>query len=103
MGRYIYANFDKEGSTMMHPHTELRYINDLIGFGVFANKFIPKGPLAWALDDLDQILDPSVVDALDDDRKAFVLKYSYRNQYGKYILCWDNGRFVNHSFHANCI
>jgi hypothetical protein len=88
---------------MMHPHTELRYINDLIGFGIFATKFIPKGTLTWALDDLDQILEPSVVDALDNDRKALVLKYSYRNQYGKYILCWDNGRFVNHSFHANCI
>lgn len=88
---------------MMHPHTELRYINDQIGFGVFATQFIPKGTLTWALDDLDQILEPATVDALDDDRKKLVLKYSYRNQHGKYILCWDNGRFVNHSFHANCI
>ncbi len=88
---------------MMHPHTELRYIDDQIGFGVFATKFIPKGTLTWALDDLDQILEPSLVAALDNDRKALVLKYSYRNQNGKFILCWDNGRFVNHSFHANCI
>ncbi|NOU96438.1 SET domain-containing protein-lysine N-methyltransferase [Paenibacillus sp. LMG 31456] len=88
---------------MMHPHTELRYIDELIGFGVFATQFIPKGTLTWALDDLDQILDPEVVDALDDDRKKLVLKYSYRNQNGKFILCWDNGRYVNHSFHANCI
>ncbi|MBW9234391.1 SET domain-containing protein-lysine N-methyltransferase, partial [Leptospira santarosai] len=21
----------------------------------------------------------------------------------KYILCWDLGRYVNHSFHANCM
>ncbi|MFD0697746.1 SET domain-containing protein [Paenibacillus sp. GCM10027628] len=88
---------------MMHPHTELRYIDDKIGFGVFATQFIPKGTLTWALDDLDQILEPEVVESLDQDRKKLVLKYSYRNQDGKYILCWDNGRYVNHSFHANCI
>lgn len=88
---------------MMHPHTELRYINDQIGFGVFATRFIPKGTLTWALDDLDQILEPEVVEALDEDRKKLVMKYSYRNQHGKFILCWDNGRYVNHSFHANCI
>lgn len=88
---------------MMHPHTELRFINEQIGFGVFATRFIPKGTLTWALDDLDQILEPEVVEGLDEDRKKLVKKYSYRNQYGKFILCWDNGRFVNHSFHANCI
>lgn len=88
---------------MMHPHTELRYIDDKIGFGVFATRFIPKGTLTWALDDLDQILEPEVVEALDEERKKLVLKYSYRNQYGKFILCWDNGKYVNHSFHANCI
>ncbi|TVY05393.1 SET domain-containing protein [Paenibacillus cremeus] len=88
---------------MMHPHTELRYIDDKIGFGVFATRLIPKGTITWALDDLDQILDPEVVEALEEDRKKPVLKYSYRNQDGKYILCWDNGRYVNHSFHANCI
>ncbi|TMV48038.1 SET domain-containing protein [Paenibacillus mesophilus] len=88
---------------MMHPHTELRYINDQIGFGVFATRFIPKGTLTWALDDLDQILEPEAVEALDEDRKKLVQKYSYRNQHGKFILCWDNGRYVNHSFHANCI
>jgi uncharacterized protein len=88
---------------MMHPHTELRYIDEKIGFGVFATHFIPKGTLTWALDDLDQILEPEVVNELDEDRKKLVLKYSYRNQNGKFILCWDNGRYVNHSFHANCI
>lgn len=88
---------------MIHPHTELRYINDEIGLGVFATKFIPKGTITWALDDLDQILEPSCVSALDDDRKNIILKYSYRNQFGQYVLCWDNGKFVNHSFHANCL
>ncbi len=88
---------------MMHPHTELRYIDERIGFGVFATRFIPMGTLTWALDDLDQILEPEAVYALDEDRKKLILKYSFRNQYGQFILCWDNGRFINHSFHANCV
>lgn len=88
---------------MMHPHTELRYINDSIGVGVFATRFIPKGTITWALDDLDQLLTEEEVAALDDARKATVLKYSFRNQEGLYILCWDHGRFINHSFNANCV
>ncbi len=88
---------------MIHPHTELRFINDQIGFGVFATEFIPKGTITWALDELDQILKPNDVENLDPYRRELLKKYSYRNQEGKYILCWDLGRYVNHSFHANCL
>lgn len=88
---------------MIYPHTELRYINDQMGFGVFATKFIPKGTITWALDDLDQILDPDYVNKMDDYGREVVKKYAYRNQEGKYVLCWDLGRYVNHSFHANCM
>jgi uncharacterized protein len=88
---------------MIFPHTELRYIDEQIGYGVFATKFIPKGTITWALDDLDQIIDPEFVASVDQARSELIRKYSYRNQDGKYILCWDLGRFVNHSFHANCI
>ena len=88
---------------MIHPHTELRYINEQIGFGVFATKFIPKGTITWALDDLDQILEPDYIHNADEYRSQLLKKYAYRNQEGKYVLCWDLGRYVNHSFHANCM
>jgi len=88
---------------MMHPHTELRYIDDSIGVGVFATRLIPRGTITWALDDLDQKLTEEEVKALDPARKAVVQKYSFRNQEGLYILCWDHGRFINHSFQANCV
>lgn len=90
-------------SNMIHPHTELRYINGQIGFGVFATKLIPKGTITWALDELDQILNPSFVNSLDPERYELVMKYSYRDENGKYVLSWDLGRYVNHSFNANCI
>lgn len=89
--------------SMMHPDTELRYINDEIGYGVFATRFIPKGTIVWALDDLDQVLEPSFVERLDPLRKQDVHKYSFKNQFGQYILCWDKARYVNHSFHATCV
>jgi hypothetical protein len=41
---------------MIHPWTELRFINDSIGYGVFATQFIPKGTIVWALDDLGPTL-----------------------------------------------
>jgi uncharacterized protein len=88
---------------MIYPYTELRYINDKIGYGVFATRFIPKGTITWALDDLDQLIDSDYVSAMDKARRDLVQKYSYRNQEGDYVLCWDLGRYVNHSFHANCM
>jgi len=88
---------------MIHPHTELRYINEQIGFGVFATQFIPKGTITWALDELDQILDSEYVETVDKARCNLIKKYAYRNQSGQYVLCWDLGRYVNHSFHANCM
>jgi hypothetical protein len=88
---------------MIHPDTELRYIDPAIGVGVFATRLIPKGTIVWALDNLDQLLDPARVDQLDELRRPLVLKYAYRDQEGRYVLCWDDGRFVNHSFHANCL
>ena len=29
--------------------------------------------------------------------------YTFRNNNGNYVLCWDNGRYVNHSFNSNCL
>ena len=87
---------------MIHPHTELRFINDEIGYGVVATDFIPKGTITWVLDKLDREFTPEEVNALDDTYKGILDTYSYRNKDGKFVLCWDNGRFVNHSFNSNC-
>ena len=88
---------------MIHPHTELRYINEQMGFGVFATQFIPKGTITWALDELDQILEADYLETADRYKSELIKKYAYRNQEGKFVLCWDLGRYVNHSFHANCM
>lgn len=88
---------------MMHPHTALRFINETIGYGVFATQFIPKGTIVWVLDELDQKFDPAYVSALDPILRERLIKYSYRDEQGNYILCWDIARYVNHSFNSSCI
>jgi hypothetical protein len=88
---------------MIHPHTELRFINEKIGYGVVALKPIPQGTITWALDKLDRSFTPEQVRAMDKLYQHVLDKYTYRNAEGNHILCWDNARFVNHSSHANCI
>ena len=39
---------------MIHPKTELQFINKEIGYGVVATEFIPAGTITWVLDKLDR-------------------------------------------------
>lgn len=88
---------------MIHPHTELRYINPSIGYGVFATQLIPKGTITWILDDLDQKIDESYLLSLNPLLREQLIKYCYRDNKGRYVLCWDMSRYINHSFNPTCI
>ncbi len=88
---------------MIHPDTELRYIDDSIGYGVFARKLIRKGAITWVPDPLQKILTSEEVDALPVAFKDLIYKYSYRSKEGLYYLEYDFGRYVNHSSNANCL
>ena len=86
---------------MIHPNTEVRYINENIGMGVFATAPIPKGTIVWVQDPLDHVLSPKAIKNLPETLRNIVLKYTFRNPKGHYVLCWDTTRFVNHSFSPN--
>ncbi len=88
---------------MIHPDTKLGYINDEIGYGVIATSFIKKGTITWVLDELDREFTPKQFEALGSIYKDILDKYSFRNNKGNYILCWDHARYVNHSFKSNCL
>ena len=88
---------------MIHPHTELRFINEKIGYGIVALKPIPQGTITWVLDKLDRKFTPAEVRAMDTLYQQVLDKYTYRNSEGDHILCWDNARFVNHSSRSNCM
>jgi hypothetical protein len=88
---------------MIHPKTELKFISNEIGYGVVATEFIPAGTITWALDDLDREFTPTKLKKMDPLYQNILETYSYRNNKGNFVLCWDYGRFVNHSFKSNCL
>jgi hypothetical protein len=88
---------------VIHPHTELRPIDDVIGLGVFATRRIPKGTIVWTLDALDQKLTPEQLARLGPAYRKLVERYAYPNEDGHWILCWDLGRWVNHSCEPNAL
>lgn len=88
---------------MLHPSTELRFVNQTVGNGVFATEPIPKGTIVWVRDPLDREFRPDDFYALPHLVVEKLLTYSYRNHKGNYIFCWDNAKFVNHSFLPNCM
>ncbi|GAA4112339.1 hypothetical protein GCM10022393_10730 [Aquimarina addita] len=88
---------------MIHPNTEIKYINQEIGYGVVAKELIPKGTITWVLDEFDREFTPSQYYDLKPIYKNILETYAYKNNLGNLVLCWDNARFVNHSFNANCL
>ena len=88
---------------MIHPETELGYINNEIGYGVLAKTLIKKGTIVWVQDKLDREFSPLDILEMDDIYKDILDTYSFRNNKGNFVLCWDNGRYVNHSFNSNCL
>jgi len=87
---------------MLHPHTELRKVSDTVGYGVFATQLIPRGTITWALDPLDHVFDVSQTEELLETFGETFVRYTWVTARGERILCWDFGRFVNHSCEANC-
>jgi hypothetical protein len=87
---------------MIHPDTEVRFINAEKGYGLVATKFIPRGTITWVQDELDQIFKREKVETLNPYIRQYLETYSFTNKYGDYVLCWDNAKFVNHSFHPSC-
>lgn len=87
----------------MHPDTEIQFISDEIGYGVVATKFIPKGTITWVQDELDQIYTPQQVNKMHPLAQQMIDKYSFRNNKGNFVLCWDTSKYVNHSFKSNCL
>jgi hypothetical protein len=88
---------------MIHPDTELRFVNDHIGYGVFATRHIPQGTITWARDELDQAFSPDEVASMAPAYRQILEKYSFVDAFGHHVLCWDHSRYFNHSCDANCL
>lgn len=88
---------------MIHPHTELKYISNEVGYGVVATHFIPAGTITWVYDKLDREFSSAEFQAMEPIYQNILDTYTFRNNNGNFVLCWDNGRYVNHSFNSNCL
>jgi len=88
---------------MIHPATELRYINDLIGYGVFATAGIPEGTIVYVKDSLEIQVSPTDFLMLTEEVKDTVEKYSYIDEKGVRIISWDFAKYVNHCCNCNTI
>ena len=88
---------------MIHPNTKLKFISNDVGYGVVATAFLPAGTITWVLDKLDREFTPLQIQNMEPLYQEIIDTYTFRNNNGNLVLCWDNGRYVNHSFNSNCL
>ena len=75
------------------------------GIGLFADEFIPAGTVTWQYDpEFDVAFGEKVLMLISENAIKNFLKYSYfDHDLKKYILCFDDQRFINHSNNPNII
>jgi len=73
------------------------------GSGLFACQFIKRGTLVWRFEPgLDVMLDRAELLVLPPVARKYLRHYAYLNQKtDKYILCFDNAKYFNHSSTPN--
>jgi len=62
---------------MLHPYTELRFIDHKIGYGVVATRLIPRGTLTWVRDDFDQTFSAEQVKDMTPIYRDLIAKYAF--------------------------
>ncbi len=88
---------------MMHPHTRVQPISDQIGVGVVATRFIPAGTAVYQTDALDVRIAPSDPRLTDPALAEQIETYTYLDPDGTRVMCWDIGKYVNHSCEPNAL
>ena len=88
---------------MIHPNTELKLINEHIGYGVFATADIPEGTIVYVKDSLELIVSPTDYLMHSEAMKDVIEKYSYIDEKGNRIISWDFAKYVNHCCNCNTI
>ncbi len=86
---------------MIHPSTEVRYVDAVVGVGVFATAKIPKGTITYVWDPLEIEITPEDDRLRDATLAPIIERYSYIDPHGVRIVSWDHAKFVNHCCNAN--
>jgi hypothetical protein len=88
---------------MLHPHTFLKFISEDIGYGIFANSFIPAGTITYVKDALEIELSPDNEIIEMPIYANHIKKYAYREPTGNHIIGWDLSKYMNHSCNPNTL
>lgn len=88
---------------MIHPNTELKFINEVIGYGVFATADLPEGSIIYVKDSLELCISPTDYLMHSAEMQAIIDKYSYKDENGCRIVSWDFAKYVNHCCNFNTI
>ena len=62
---------------MIHPNTEVRFVNERIGRGVFAHCPIPAGTLVWVRSELEPVYSLQRLSRMSSVCQAYVNRYAY--------------------------
>ena len=88
---------------MIHPNIRIQYINDTIGYGVFATRMIPKGSAVYVKDSLEIEIRNSDLKNHSPEMQTLIEKYSYMDERGIRVISWDLAKYVNHCCNANTL
>lgn len=88
---------------MIHPCTELRLIDETIGYGVFATEDIAEGTIVYVKDSLELVVSPTDYLMHGEAMRDVIEKYSYIDERGNRIISWDFAKYVNHCCNCNTI
>ncbi len=83
---------------MLTVDTEVRP-SRLHGLGVFLREPVKAGALIWRFDGrIDSVFGSEEIEGLPDHMREYLRVYTtWHAASGLYVLCGDNGRYVNHS------
>lgn len=86
---------------MLLVKTKLSY-SPIHGIGLFADEFIKKGTEVWRFTPkLDRVFTEQELQEQNTHDREFLETYCFK-YFGKYYLCVDDARFMNHSAKPNC-
>ena len=75
----------------------------IAGMGLFAATRLPAGCVIWEYTEgIDWRIDPTELSLFPEPYQSRIRHYLYQEESGIYVLCGDNGKYMNHSDHPNC-
>lgn len=76
----------------------------IAGFGLFAAAPIPAETTIWTFHpSVDWRLEPEQMHSFPEPLTNMLRQWCYEEPDGRFVLCGDNAKFMNHSFSPNCL